>query len=214
MRTFRGLALVFIASALIFGAGCKGKDKDQGTKTKPAPVDAAAMKAPPPTPDAAAPAPTPPETSFLNNMKHCPAAVRGAKTTIAKTKDAVVVEISGEGDEMVSEIRARTTHLKDVQAAPDSKIEHTGKGTGGSSSGACPVVTKDTTLTVAETKTGATATMKPVAPMTIDQLESEAQKRLVELTAKMAESKGDDGSGGGGGTGAGSGRGGGKGGSM
>jgi hypothetical protein len=219
MRTSRGLALalVVVASGLAFGAGC---DKKKG-KDKPAPAAAdAAVAAPAKTPDAAVAAPPTTTTATgtepgVNNMMHCPSAVEGSKTTITKGKDAVVVEISGEGDEMLSEIRSRAKHLTDVQAAPDSKVEHTGKGTGGSTAGVCPVVTKDTTIEVAEAAAGVTVTMKPTAPLTVDALEADAQKRLTDLTAKMAEPKTgagtggttDDGTGKGKGTGGGGGKG-------
>jgi hypothetical protein len=209
MRTSKGLALVVVGFALVFAAGC---DKKKG-KAKPPPATADAAVAKAPTPDAAVRTPPPTPTvaaeAGINNMKHCPSAVDGAKTTIKKEKDVVVVAITGEGDEMLSAIRGRAKHLTDVQAAPDDKVEHTGKGTGGSAAGACPVITKDTTIAVAETKDGVTVTMTPKAPMTVDALEADAQKRLAEMTAKLAEPKtgGDDGTGKGKGTGGGGGQG-------
>ncbi|WP_394820643.1 hypothetical protein [Pendulispora albinea] len=180
MRTKTILALGVVA---VLAIGCK----DKGNETKPAaPAPSAAPSAPPPAPEP--PAPTPPAKS--GNMAHCPSSVTGAKTDIQDGKDAVVVTITATDPSAVTDIRARSKVLTEAASKAAQEVKHTGSGEGGGAFGRCPVVMRNTTVTVAEVPNGAALTVKPSEPKELDWLKRESRDRLQELAKPGAESAG------------------------
>ncbi|HTJ45102.1 MAG TPA: hypothetical protein VL463_23510 [Kofleriaceae bacterium] len=126
----------------------------------------------------------PPPAIDTANMAHkagnCPSTVAGAATTMELAKDGkgVVLAIASKEKDAVWAIQTRAKHLLEVQNAPDSKVEHTGKGTGGGSGGVCPVVTKDTKVTVENTTDGVKVTLVPTGKLTIDALQADVDQRI------------------------------------
>lgn len=186
MRIFSGVLLV---AALALG-GCK-KDDKKGDKAPDKPtsgkVDAGGAAK---TPADAAPAADEPGGEMAKKAGNCPSTVAGAKTKLlAETTGGVsTIEITSEDELAVPTIRSRTKHLVEVAAAaPDDKVEHTGKGTGGGDIGICPVITKDTKIVFEEIAGGVKLTMTPQGDLKPLDLYTEVGARIVKSDAWTAE---------------------------
>jgi hypothetical protein len=184
MSTFSRVLLV---AALALG-GCKKDDKkgEPADKAAAKTIDAGAVAK---TPADAAPAPAEPEGEMAKKAGNCPSTVAGAKTKLlAETTGGVsTVEITSADALAVPTIRSRTKHLVEVAAvAPDSKVEHTGKGTGGGDIGICPVITKDTKIVVEEIEGGVKVTMTPQGDLKPLELYTEVEQRIVKADAWTA----------------------------
>jgi len=151
-------------------------------------------------------------TNMAHKAGNCPSTVAGAETSIADSKDgkAVVITVTSKEKDGVWAIQTRAKNLaaqqKTVAKAGD-KVEHSGKGTGGGGSGLCPVVSKDTKMTVKDTADGVAITLAPAGKLTFDALKADVQQRAdkaAELTKETV--KPGSGTGGGGGTGGGKGK--------
>jgi hypothetical protein len=149
-------------------------------------------------------------TNMAHKAGNCPSTVAGATTTVADSKDGkgVVLTISSKDKDAVWAIQTRAKHLVDVQNAPDTKVEHTGKGTGGGTAGVCPVVTKDTKVTVEEVADGVKVTIVPAGALTAAALKADVDQRIKKsatltdevikpATATAGSGKGEAGTGGG-----------------
>jgi hypothetical protein len=113
---------------------------------------------------------------------NCPSTVAGSTTAIktATPEGQIVIEIKAADEAAVATIRSRTKHLIEVQAAPDAKIEHTGKGTGGGAIGLCPVVTVDTEVTSEDIEGGVQVTMTPKTPEVGKTLNKDVEDRIAK----------------------------------
>jgi hypothetical protein len=111
-------------------------------------------------------------------MEHCPTAVAGAKTTISETKDAVVITVTGNADE----IRKRAKHVVDAAKQDPATVVHDGSGHGGGGLGRCEVVMKDTTVTAKDVDGGSEITVKPNKPVDFEWLKKETQARRTANT--------------------------------
>ena len=107
------------------------------------------------------------------HMEHCPTAVPGAKTTISETKDAVVITVTGNADE----IRKRAKHVVESAKQDPASVVHDGSGHGGGGLGRCEVVLKDTTVTTKDVEGGSEITVKPLKPVDFEWLKKETQTR-------------------------------------
>jgi hypothetical protein len=124
-------------------------------------------------------------TNMAHKAGNCPSTVAGATTTAEASKDgkSVVLAIASKDAGAVWAIQTRAHHLVDVQNAPDSKVEHTGKGTGGGGGGVCPVVTKDTKVAVENTPDGVKVTMTPTGALKADALKADIDQRIAKSSA-------------------------------
>ncbi|HUH04298.1 MAG TPA: hypothetical protein VML75_20015, partial [Kofleriaceae bacterium] len=99
--------------ALAMAPGCKKDEK------KDAPAPTPEPKAPEPKPEA-------PKTETMpNKQKNCPNTVEGATTAVADGEGVVMVTVTAETPEAVTEIQTRAKHLAAVQGKDAPKIEHT-----------------------------------------------------------------------------------------
>jgi TusA-related sulfurtransferase len=115
-----------------------------------------------------------------NKMVHCPNVVEGAKTTIKNSKEGVVITVTAKDEAAVQEIRKRAAHLAEAAKKPGGG-QHTGEGDFGGSRGHCPVVMKDTTITVSEVKGGAKLTVKADKPDDVKTLQTAVKDRQAAL---------------------------------
>ena len=116
-----------------------------------------------------------PPTVGGGHMEHCPTAVAGAKTTITETKDAVVITVTGNTDE----IRKRAKHVVDAAKQDPATVVHDGSGHGGGGLGRCEVVLKDTAVTAKDVDGGSEITVKPNKPVDLEWLKKETKTRHV-----------------------------------
>jgi TusA-related sulfurtransferase len=116
-------------------------------------------------------------------MAHCPNAVPGAKTTIADAPGGVDVTVTGSDATTLSDIRSRVRALLDAQRNQGANIKHTGTGEGGGLLGRCPIVLKDTTLTIADLPDGTKLSIKAKDPQEVDWLRRETRDREEDLEA-------------------------------
>jgi TusA-related sulfurtransferase len=117
-------------------------------------------------------------------MAHCPSAIDETTTTVKATKDAVVVTIVAKDEAKTKEIRERATFLAEASKKDPASAEHKGDGSGGGGFGRCPIIVKDTTVTVKEVAGGAEATVKPKAAADVPALEKEAKERAEKLAKR------------------------------
>jgi hypothetical protein len=116
-----------------------------------------------------------PPTVGGGHMEHCPTAVTGAKTTITETKDAVVITVTGDSDE----IRKRAKHVVEAAKQDPASVVHDGSGHGGGGLGRCEIVMKDTTVIAEDVDGGSKITVKPVKPVDFEWLKKETHTRHV-----------------------------------
>jgi hypothetical protein len=197
----RTLTIVVAAAALSLAA-CKKKEKEAPAPT-PTPTPVAAVDGG----SAAVVPPTPVDPAMANQAGNCPVAVMGAVGTVIDDKavpTAVVLTIVAKEAAATDTIRRRTSHLVEVQGAPDAVIKHSGEGTGGGE-GPCPVVTsKEVKIASEEIEGGVKVTMTPSGGLTQADLAKDVAARLAKM-ATLRDFKPTDNSGGGAGVGGGSG---------
>jgi TusA-related sulfurtransferase len=116
-------------------------------------------------------------------MAHCPNAVPSAKTSITDVPGGVEMTVTGADATVVGDIHARLASLVDAQKNQGPNIKHTGTGEGGGLLGRCPVVLKDTDLTVATLDDGSKITIKAKDPQEVDWLRRETRDRQEDLEA-------------------------------
>jgi TusA-related sulfurtransferase len=116
-------------------------------------------------------------------MAHCPNAVPSAKTSIADVPGGVEMTVTGADATVVGDIHARLAALVDAQKNQGPNIKHTGTGEGGGLLGRCPVVLKETDLTVATLDNGSKITIKAKDPQEVDWLRRETRDRQEDLEA-------------------------------
>jgi hypothetical protein len=117
-------------------------------------------------------------------MAHCPSAIDETTTTVKATKDAVVVTIVSKDEAKTKEIRERATFLAEASKKDPASAEHKGDGSGGGGFGRCPIIVKDTTVTVKDVAGGVEATVKPKAAADVPALEKEAKERAEKLAKR------------------------------
>ena len=196
---------IIVAAAALSLAACKKKNNDApkaGSDPVPtATVDSGIVGG------GNGGAPTAVDPAMSNKAGNCPAAVAGAVGTVVDDKanpTAVVLTIVAKDAGSTETIRKRTSHLVEVQGAPDADIKHSGEGTGGGA-GICPVVTaKDVTIASVEIEGGVKITMTPSGGLTVADLGKDVAARLAKM-GEWKDWKPTDHSGGGGGAGGGSG---------
>jgi hypothetical protein len=195
--------LFTVVAALLFVLpGCKKKDDAAGQPpaAEPAPSE-------PGVEPSAADEPQEGKAAVLRNkMKHCPNSVEGVTTSYEKTATALVIKMSHEDAAKLAEIKDRAEHLASVAGKPEPELKHSGQGTGGGTTGQCPVGIKNTKVTVAEVDGKIAVTLEPLDGTTVDRLYSEATARQAKLHETAGQEHGSGkggGSGGGGGKGAG-----------
>lgn len=150
------------------------------------------------------------DPAMANRAGNCPSAVVGATTAIVEDADSagkVVLTITAKETDATATIRKRVAHLVEVQGAPDAEVKHTGDGTGGASTGKCPVVTsKDAKVSASDVDGGSKVVLEPSGALTLDALKADVEKRIAALGEwTSANIKATDASGGGGGVGGGKG---------
>ena len=165
-----------LACALLLGA-CEKKAEDSPQPAKPAGDPQPAR----PEPAKAEPTPAPASPAGLvggGRMQHCPTAVPGSTTTINVTADSVELMIVAANDEKAAkDIVSDAKHLKEVAQKDPAQVKHTGEGEGGGGLGKCPVVLKDTHITITEIPGGAKIALKPMKPEQLDWLRKEVEAR-------------------------------------
>jgi TusA-related sulfurtransferase len=186
----RAALLVGSVSVLML-AGCPKGESENAAKPPPSPAAKAAPPVAPAAPKAgtatgaqAAPGANPARIATVGtrHMANCPSSVTGASTSVADTKEGVEVTVTAQAEAAVSEIRARAKHMAGVSAKePPAKIEHDGAGEGGGGTGACPLVIKDTKLTVTEIPGGAKIEVKADKPEQVAALQATAKARSDRL---------------------------------
>jgi hypothetical protein len=140
------------------------------------------VNAPPVVVDAA---PTVDTANMAHKAGNCPSTVVSATTAIAapgKDDKAVVVNVTSGNKEAVWAIQTRAKHLVEVQDAPDAKIDHSGKGTGGGGTGLCPIITKSTKIAVTERPDGVAIAITPTGDLKTDALSAEIASRIAKAT--------------------------------
>lgn len=117
-------------------------------------------------------------------MAHCPSAIDETTTAVKATKDAVIVTVTSKDEAKVKEIRERATFLAEASKKDPASAEHKGDGSGGGGFGRCPIIVKDTTISLKEVAGGVEATVKPKAAADVPALEKEAKDRADKLAKR------------------------------
>lgn len=123
-------------------------------------------------------------------MAHCPSAVEGAATVVKDNKDGVTVTVTGKGDAIEKEIRARAKFLLEAASHDGGAIVHSGSGTGGGGLGRCPIVVKDTTVGSKDVPGGAEFTVKAKKAADVGKLQKEARDRATNFAAQQGAAPG------------------------
>jgi TusA-related sulfurtransferase len=140
--------------------------------------------APPPITPPPGPAPGGAEGSAGHNqMKFCPPAVPGARSTIKNTKTGVEMNITATDAKAQADIRDRAKHLAAMSAKKEELNKHTGEGEGGGGMGRCPVLMKDTKVTAKNTKTGAIVKIEVDPSETVAELQKTVKDRHEAMSA-------------------------------
>lgn len=113
-------------------------------------------------------------------MPLCPSAVGGARTLVSEVRGGVELAITATGDG-AGEIRRRASAL--AAAAEETRGEHQGSGAGRARFGRCPVVMRNTVLTVREIPGGAAIVLAPSQPAELAWLRREVEARAAQLAA-------------------------------
>ncbi len=131
-----------------------------------------------------------------NKMKHCPSAVKGAKTEARNLDGGVELTITGKG---VKEIQKRAAYLVELSTkrpSPEEALKeakgkeakkHSGAGEFGGGVGYCPVVMKDTMLETKKTPKGVVMTLRATRPGDADALQKIVRERLARLPSLLKE---------------------------
>ena len=175
----RKLTIVVGLLATVAFAGCKKKDEATEKPPETPTATAPPVETPPPAPGAGEPGAAPAAEGTGGGMggmggtagielHNCPRGVPTAATTVADTKDAVVVTVVAKDSALTNEIRGRGQKLAEASKA-GAEIK-TGVAT-------CPVVFEDTTIEYAEVEGGAKLTVKPKKPDGLAALAAESKRR-------------------------------------
>src|SRR5688572_12559726 len=154
-----------LACAFVLGA-CEKKPEDS-PPAKPAGEPAQPNK---PEPSKGEPTPAPASPAGLvggGRMQHCPTAVAGSTTTnnvTAEADELMIVAKDAKDEKAAKDIVSDAKHLKEVAQKDPAQVKHTGEGEGGGGLGKCPVVLKDTHITITEIPGGAKIALKPMKP--------------------------------------------------
>lgn len=146
--------------------------------------------------------------AMVNRMKHCPAAVNTAATSVEKTDGSVLVIITARDASGIAEIRERVAHLAKVVGADSPDIRHSGEGTGGAT-GKCPAIQKGVEIAAEEIDNGVVVMLTPDDSARLDEVYRTAAARARSLNRRGGKAHGT-GTGGGHGAGAGARHGGGR----
>jgi hypothetical protein len=184
VRTSFLIAVAVASSFAVLGCEDKKQTPAAPSATASAPSTTAQASA------SAAPSAAPSAQVAKNaHLAHCPNAVEGAKTDIKDTIDGIELTITATDAAKTAEIRARSKALVDAAKNPDLQQKHTGGGGGQGFSGRCPVVIRNTALTLAEVDGGSKFTVKPNDKMELDWLRQQTRERQDTLAATLS---GDD----------------------
>lgn len=177
---FALLPLPLASFALLLGvAGCDGCSKTPATDATPAAPSLAPAAPPPSTPPVAPSA----NVGASGKMAHCPDAVPDARTVIKDVAGGVELTVTGDSPAAAADIHARIQALVDAQKNQSGSLRHTGNGEGGGLLGRCPIVLKDTTVTVATLDSGSRITVLAKGPDQVDWLRRETRDRQEDLEA-------------------------------
>lgn len=180
MRT--SFAVVVLLSSFVV-VGCEEKKETPATPSATATTAAPTASAS----ASAAPSAAPSATVAKNDkLAHCPNAVDGAKTDIKDTVDGVELTITAPDAAKTADIRARAKALLDAAKNPDLQQKHTGGGGGQGMSGRCPVVVRNTALTMADVEGGTKITVKPKDMKELDWLREETRERQAVLASNVS----------------------------
>jgi hypothetical protein len=113
-------------------------------------------------------------------MAHCPSTVAGASTKIDDAPGGVAVTVTAKDDAAAKEVRARAAFLAQSSKNDAQPVAHNGGGNGGGVYGRCPVVMRNTTLTVSDVEGGAKIVVVPRDAKEKDWLGRESRERLAE----------------------------------
>ena len=130
-----------------------------------------------------------------NRMKHCPSAVKGAKTEARKVDGGMELTITGKGAKEIQKRAAYLVELSEKRPAPEQAIgeqkarakKHSGAGEFGGGVGYCPVVMKDTTLETRKTPKGVVVVLKATRAGDADALQKIVRERLARLPSLLKE---------------------------
>lgn len=189
-------ALPFVIATLLL-AGCEEK--------KPAPqptpsASATALASSPPPASASAPAPSAsaaaadagkaedPEKEKV--ARHCPSSVTGATTALKDVDGGIELTVVAKDATATADVRTRAKALLEASKAPSDSTRHTGKGGGHGTFGRCPVVLRDTVLTLADVEGGTKITVKAKDKAEVVWLRQQTRERAAELNAPGAEGAG------------------------
>lgn len=183
------MRLAHFAAIALFAAACSNSETSKPAPTPTPPADKPVAEAKPVEikPAQMMPAPTP--LVGGGKMAHCPTAVSGANIAIMDVADAVEVTVTATDKAATDEIVTRAKHLAEAAKKDPADAKHTGEGEGGGGLGKCPVMVKDTTVTVAEVPGGAKITVKPAAPAELAALKTEVRARHTAMATLEAAPK-------------------------
>lgn len=167
MRRISALAALVVA----------GVSLSVGCEDKPTPAPPAAASSAKPAASVAAP----PSSAAMGKMANCPNLVEGSDTAIADVDGGVALTVTAKDEAGTKEIRARAKHLAEVSKEEVPSVKHNGGGHGGGQFGRCPVVARNTVVTVDEVEGGAKLTVKPKDATEVDWVRREARERQGEL---------------------------------
>lgn len=169
MRRISALAALVVAG-VSFSLGCE---------SKPAPAASSeAASSARPAASVAAPALS---GAPMGKMANCPNLVEGSATAIKEVEGGVELTVTAKDEAGTKEIRSRAKHLAEVSKEEVPSVKHNGGGHGGGQFGRCPVVARNTVVTVDDVEGGARLTVKPKDPTEIDWVRREARERQAEL---------------------------------
>ncbi len=155
-----------------------------------------AFQSPPPAPPAGKADAKAEAEAGKNKMKHCPSAVKGAKTEARNHDGGVELTITGKGAKEIQKRAAYLVELSTRRPSPEEALKeardkgakkHSGAGEFGGGVGYCPVVMKDTVLEAKKTPKGVVVSLKPTRPGDADALQKIVRERLARLPSLLKE---------------------------
>lgn len=129
-------------------------------------------------PTAAPPAPSGPVGHMEHGMGNCPSAVTGSVTSMKVIAGGVELDITADDLDAAREIVDRANRHSAAGGPADGAAMHSGGHGGPGDIGHCPVVHKDTTVTVTEIGGGVRITVLAVDPAQAPALERETRERI------------------------------------
>ena len=177
-------ARVVIVVAGLAALTCRGRDETQGGEPAPRPavVDAAGDAASVAGAADAAPVRGGPDDPMAEKQRHCPLTVGEARTTVHDVEGGIELLVEAAPEVDVVEIRRRAAYLVELAAGRVDRSAH-GGGEGGGNLRNCPVVVKDTQITVVDVNGGSRIIVQPAGPLTVEDLRTETRRRFDALHA-------------------------------